>query len=159
VGKLFKKVVLKIFQRHIDKRGLLNASQFGFRGRHSTTLQRIRLTDHVTKFNNNLSTAAVFLNIEKAFDTTWHLGLLYKLSKLKISISLIKLIRSFLSQGKFRVSVEGEMSTTRDIQAGVPQGSILTPAAYMRQTTKKVIFSETCSKVSVLLRRGLSAGT
>jgi hypothetical protein len=26
--------------------------------------------------NNNMSTSAVFLGIEKAFDTTWHLGLL-----------------------------------------------------------------------------------
>jgi hypothetical protein len=33
-------------------------------------------------FNNNMSTAAVFLDIEKAFDTTWHNGLLYKLFKM-----------------------------------------------------------------------------
>jgi hypothetical protein len=45
-------------------------------------------------------------------------------------MSAIKLIGSFLSQRKFRVSVEGEMSTTRDIQAGVPQGSILAPTLY-----------------------------
>jgi hypothetical protein len=61
---------------------MLNASQFVFRARHSTTLQCVRLTDHVTlNFNNKMSTAAVFLDIEKAFDTTWHTGLLYKLSK------------------------------------------------------------------------------
>jgi hypothetical protein len=42
--------------------------------------------------------AAVFLDIEKAFDTTWRSGLLYQLSKLEFSISLIKLIGSFLSQ-------------------------------------------------------------
>jgi hypothetical protein len=30
-------------------------------------------------FDNNMSTAAVFLGIEKAFETTWHLGFLYKL--------------------------------------------------------------------------------
>jgi hypothetical protein len=36
-GKLFKKVILKIVQRHIEERGLLNASQFDFRARHSTT--------------------------------------------------------------------------------------------------------------------------
>jgi hypothetical protein len=41
-------------------------------------------------------TAAVFLDIEKAFDTTWHPGLLYKLSKLQFSKNLIKLISSFL---------------------------------------------------------------
>jgi hypothetical protein len=71
----------------------------------------MRLTDHVTlNFNNNMSTAAVFLGIEKAFDTTWHPGLLYKLSELKFSASLIKLIASFLSNRKFKVSVEGELS-------------------------------------------------
>jgi hypothetical protein len=30
-----------------------------------------------------MSTAAVFLDIEKAFDTTWHTGLLYKLAKME----------------------------------------------------------------------------
>jgi hypothetical protein len=39
-----------------------------------------------------MSTAAVFLDNEKAFDTTWHPGLIYKLSKFEFSTSLIKLI-------------------------------------------------------------------
>jgi hypothetical protein len=72
----------------------------------------MRLAEHVTlNFNKNMSTAAVFLDIQKTFDKTWHLGLLYKLSELKLSTSLIKLINPFLYQRKFRVSVEGEMST------------------------------------------------
>jgi hypothetical protein len=94
--KLFEEVVLKIIQRHIEERGLHNACQFGFLARHSTTLQCMRLTDHVTlNFNNNMSTAAVFLDIEKAFDTTWHPGLLYKLSELEFPTSLIKVISYF----------------------------------------------------------------
>jgi hypothetical protein len=49
--------------------------------------------DQVTlNFNNNMSTTAVFLDIEKAFDITWHLGLLYKLSTLQFSISLVNLL-------------------------------------------------------------------
>jgi hypothetical protein len=65
------RVILKIVQRHIGERGLLNENQFGFRACHSTTLQCMRLTDHVIlNFNNNLSTAVVFLDMEKAFDTT-----------------------------------------------------------------------------------------
>jgi hypothetical protein len=68
--KLFEKVILKIVQRHIEEKGQLNASQFVFRARHSTTLQCVRFTDHVTlNFNNIMSTAEVFLDIEKAFDT------------------------------------------------------------------------------------------
>jgi hypothetical protein len=76
-----------------------------------------------------MSTAAVFLDIEKAFDITWHPGLLYKLSELEFPTSFIKLISLFLSQRKFRVSVEGEMSTPREMQARVPQGSVLSPLA------------------------------
>jgi hypothetical protein len=60
----------------------------------------MRLKDHVTlNFNNNMSMAAVFLDIEEAFDKTWHLGLLYKLSELKFLINLIKLLAlSFLRE-------------------------------------------------------------
>jgi hypothetical protein len=130
-GKVFEKIILEIVKRHIGERNLLNASQFRFHARHSTTLQSMRLADHVTlNFNNNMSTDAVFLDIEKAFDTTWHPGLLYKLSKLQFSTILIKLIGSFLSQRKFRVLVEGKTSTPRYMQAGVPQGSVLSPALY-----------------------------
>jgi hypothetical protein len=130
-GKDFEKLILEITKIHIGERNLLNASQFGFRARHSTTLQCMRLADHVTlHLNNNMSTAAVFLDIEKAFDTTWQPGLLYKLSKLQFSTSFIKLIGSFLSQRKFRVSVKGETSTPSSMQAGVPQGSILSPTLY-----------------------------
>jgi hypothetical protein len=78
------------------------------------------VTDHVTLNFNDMSTAAVFLDIAKAFGTTGHLGL----------ASVIKLTGSFLSQRKFRFSVEDEMSTGYIIQAGVPQGSILSPTLY-----------------------------
>jgi hypothetical protein len=130
-GKLFEKIILQIFQKRIGERSLLNASQFSFRARHSTTLQCMRIADHVTlNFNNKMSTAAVFLDIEKAFDTMWHTGLLHKLSKLNFLTRMTKLINSFLLQRKFIVSVEGEMSTPRRMKAGVPQGSVLSPTLY-----------------------------
>jgi hypothetical protein len=119
MGNIYEKVNLEIVKRHIGEINLLNASQFGFCARHSTTLQCMRLADHVAlHFNNNMSTAAVFLDIEKAFGTTWQPGLLYKLSKLQFSTSLIKFISSSFSQRKFRATVEGEMSTPRYMQAG-----------------------------------------
>jgi hypothetical protein len=45
-----------------------------------------------------MSTAEVFLDIEKAFDTIGHTGLLCKLSAMDFSTDVIKLISSFLSQ-------------------------------------------------------------
>jgi hypothetical protein len=79
---------------------------------------------------NNIATTAVFLDIKKAFDTTWHPGLIYKLSHFHFLFSLIKLISSLLSSRKFRFMIEGELSTPRNIQGGVPQGSVLSPILY-----------------------------
>jgi hypothetical protein len=107
---------------------LLNSSQFGFRADHSTTLQCMRLQDHITlNLNKNMSTAAVFLDIEKAFDTTCHSGLLHNLSELRFSTILIKPIATFLTDRKFKVLVVGEVCTPRKIAAGVPKGSVLAP--------------------------------
>jgi hypothetical protein len=49
----------------------------------------------------------------------------------------MKLISSFLSQRKVRVSVDGEMSTPKDIQAGVSQGSIPSPKLYSMYVNDK----------------------
>jgi hypothetical protein len=74
--------------------------------------------------------AAVFLDIEKAFDTIWHPGLLYRLSDVQFQIRLIKLTSSFSTNRKFKVSLEGELSSPRKVAAGVPQGSVLAPVLY-----------------------------
>jgi hypothetical protein len=70
-GKLFGKIILQMIQRHIEGTDLLNACQFGFRARHSSTLQCMRLTDIVTlTFNNDTPTVAIFLDTENKFVTT-----------------------------------------------------------------------------------------
>jgi hypothetical protein len=89
------------------------------------------MADRITlNFNNKMSTAAVFLDIEKAFDKIWHSGLLYKWSELAFSTSPIKLVASFLTNRKLKVLVEDEFSTPRNIATGVPQGSVLAPILY-----------------------------
>jgi hypothetical protein len=68
----------------------------------------MRMADHITlNYNNNMLMASVFSVIEKAFNRTWHSGLLYKLSELEFSTSHIKLIASFLTDRKFKDLVEG----------------------------------------------------
>jgi hypothetical protein len=69
--KLFKKAILKIDLKHAEEKNLLHAGQFGFRARHGMILQCVRLTEHAAlNFNKSLFTPAVFLDIEKSFDTT-----------------------------------------------------------------------------------------
>jgi hypothetical protein len=107
-GKLYEKFILRIIQKHAEERNLPNASQFGFLEDNGMTLQCMMQEYHVTiNFNNNISTVVVFLDIEKAFDTTWHSGLLYKLSKLEFPTNLIKLIASLLTDRKFSLGRRG----------------------------------------------------
>jgi len=80
--------------------------------------------------NNNLHTTAVFVDVERAFDINRHTCLSYKQSELRFSAIIVKFINSFLSNRTFRVTVEGNLSTRREKQGGVPQGSVLTPTRY-----------------------------
>jgi hypothetical protein len=78
-------------------------------------------------FNNNISKATVFLDNEKVFDILWYSGLLYKLPKLTFSTGLIKLIASLLTNRKFKLLLYGEISSPKEIAAGVPKGFLPAP--------------------------------
>ncbi|GBL73933.1 putative RNA-directed DNA polymerase from transposon BS [Araneus ventricosus] len=94
--------------------------QFGFRE------GLIRMTEHIREgFNNHADTAAVFIDIAKAFDRVWIDGLSYKMHKLEIPIQLTLLTQSYLKNRNFTVRVGKELSTPRTTEAGVVQGSRL----------------------------------
>jgi hypothetical protein len=77
-----------------------------------------------------MSTAAVFLDIEKTFDTKWRSGLPYKLSELESSTTLVELIASFLNDRNCKFLIESEYSTQRKIAARAPPGSVPAPMLY-----------------------------
>ena len=54
--------------------------------------------------------SSVFLDISKAYDSTWHTGLLYKLIQMHVPGELIKVIDSFLARRSFRVKMDGAVS-------------------------------------------------
>ena len=82
-------------------------------------------------FNTSGATGAVALDISKAFDRVWHVGLLHKLKSYGISGQIFGLISSFLSKRRLRVVLDGKSSQEYPVNAGVPQGSILGPTLFL----------------------------
>lgn len=131
LDKIFERIILSRMNTFIEDNQLINKEQFGFRQQHSTIHQVKRLTNIIKKNKRQrLSTGIILLDVEKAFDSIWHDGLIFKLKKYGFPFYLIKIIRSFLKDRTFQVVVNNCASSTRKIPAGVPQGAVLSPTLY-----------------------------
>lgn len=131
LAKLTERVILRRVQDTIDENNTLMSEQFGFRPQHNTTMQLVRVVNDITThFNHGESTVMCLLDIEKAFDRVWIPGLIYKLIKLNFPQHLIYLINSFITTRRCITKVGGEFSNTKEINAGIPQGSALGPVLY-----------------------------
>lgn len=131
LGKILEKLLLSRLRPILTAPDVIQNEQFGFKSEHSTREPLVRLTHFIqTGFLSQQHTVATFLDIEQAFDTIWHDGLLYKLQKLSIPDVYIHLIANFLEGRTFQVRYLKQTSTSKPIHAGVPQGSILSPILY-----------------------------
>ena len=73
----------------------------------------------------------ISLHISKAFDRVWHKGLLAKLPMFGLHQTPINWIGSFLSDRSIAVRVDGFLSNLHSINAGVPQGSVISPLLFI----------------------------
>ena len=132
VIKVFEKLVNNRIVDHLEKRGLFSDFQYGFRSSRSTADLLTVVSDRIARaFNRYGATRVVALDISKAFDRVWHVGLLHKLKSYGISGQIFGLISSFLSNRRLRVVLDGKSSREYPVNAGVPQGSILGPTLFL----------------------------
>lgn len=127
-----ERCIHKYLYNHVISNKLLTPFQSGFIKGDSTINQLTFLYNDISKaLDEGKEVRAVFCDISKAFDRVWHQGLLYKLSSLGIQGSLLQWFSSYLADRKQRVIVSNTSSTLLNINAGVPQGSILGPLLFL----------------------------
>ena len=105
---------------------LISSNQSGFKPSNSWINQLLSITNEIyNSFDERLEVRSVFLDISKTFDKVWHDGIIFKLAQNDISGNLLNLLRDFLIERKQWIVLNGQFSTWKNVNAGVPQGSIL----------------------------------
>ena len=98
VSKVVEKSVNNRIVDHLEKCGLFSNFQYAFRSSRSTADLLTVVSDRIAKaFNKSGATRTVALDITKAFDRVWHVGLLHKLKSYGTSGQIFVFFSSFLS--------------------------------------------------------------
>ena len=117
---------------YFESNHLLHPNHHGFRANHTTTTALLQMYDTwVEAMDRGEATAAVFLDMSAAFDMVSHPVLLDKLLLYGFDEASFKWIKSYLSDRKQSVCIDGTCSSMLPLDFGVPQGSIVGPLLYI----------------------------
>ena len=128
-SKVLERVVNTQLTDHLNHHNLHHPLQSAYRTQHSVETALLKVQNDIfSSVDQRKSVALILLDLSAAFDTVDHQFLLQRVKK-KFGIDEVALrwIRSYLSSREQRVKVGDEVSTSRVMQCGVPQGSVLGP--------------------------------
>jgi len=133
---LLEKLVYNRITTFIDRNGIITDAQHGFRSKRSTETALQDFINYVQiAIDNKMYPVGLFLDLSKAYDVLDHSLLLDKLNTYGIRGIANTWMESYLSDRKQYVELKSikqgkATSATRQVDIGVPQGSILGPILF-----------------------------
>lgn len=132
MSKVFERIVRQQLLDHLISKNLLNKNNSGFIPNDSTTNRLCLMVHQIAEaLENKRYVRGVFLDVNRAFNSVWHKGLLFKMEQLGVSGDLLLWFKSYLADRQHRVRVDNNYSSWFCTNAGVPQGSVLGPICFL----------------------------
>ncbi len=116
LNKIFEKFIHRSLYGFLQKYNILCKFQFGFHEGHSTTLANIEIVKNIREeiLEGNFVLGA-YLDLSKVFDTIRHETLLYKLEHVGVRGLPLNWFKSYLTNRKQCVQVNGADSSLRNM--------------------------------------------
>jgi hypothetical protein len=131
-SKIFESVIKDRLTQHLVENSLICGKQYGFITKRSTTSAASNLVDNiVNSLNKKKKTAALFIDISKAFDSMDFNCLKAILISYGVKDKSLSLLMDFLTDRFQSVKVGQTISSKRKVLRGVPQGSIIGPLLFI----------------------------
>jgi transposase len=128
--KLYEQLIRVHIMNHV--RSAITEKQHGFLAGRSCLSNLLEALDLIFDMIASGECVDIFyLDFQKAFDTVPHFRLFVKLSSFGIHGKTLNVVRDFLSDRIFSVSVGDSMSEQFNVSSGVPQGSVLGPILFL----------------------------
>jgi Reverse transcriptase (RNA-dependent DNA polymerase)/Endonuclease-reverse transcriptase len=149
LGKVSERILAQRLSYLAETSPLLHHSQIGGRLKKSAIDAALLLTNEV-ELNRLVKrkTSTLFLDVKGAFDHVAKNQLLVILQKLRLPISLIAWVSSFLADRELRLSFDGQIENFSKIETGIPQGSPISPILFLIYI--RDLFPSLASSVRVL---------